>query len=219
MGSATRLQFILNVRGAEGDQRQLRRCRTASTCPTARALAGSSSTRTRTSRRARRRGVDDRHGDAHVGNTFVDGRRPLGCSSTGRSSQYGHWCIDVGYHIASALEPDVAGRGRARPARSTTSTVAAAAASTCRRGTRRGTSTAGDACTGSSSGGSRSTSPPAAAVRSTGVAQRTSRPVCRCGGRGMRSAQASGYPFGNPWCRSASSAPKVIASARGHFHG
>src|SRR5205823_1812642 len=45
------------------------------------------------------------HGDMHVGNTFLD--------ATGRPAlldwqlvQRGHWSIDVGYHIASALEPE-----------------------------------------------------------------------------------------------------------------
>ena len=46
------------------------------------------------------------HGDAHVGNTFLDrdGRPGL---LDWQVTQYGPWGIDVGYHIASALEPDV----------------------------------------------------------------------------------------------------------------
>ena len=46
------------------------------------------------------------HGDAHVGNTFLDrdGRPGL---LDWQVVQYGPWGIDVGYHIASALEPAV----------------------------------------------------------------------------------------------------------------
>jgi hypothetical protein len=46
------------------------------------------------------------HGDAHVGNTLLDrdGRPGL---LDWQVTQYGPWGIDVGYHIASALEPDV----------------------------------------------------------------------------------------------------------------
>jgi hypothetical protein len=46
------------------------------------------------------------HGDTHVGNTFLD--------RTGRPGlvdwqlvQYGHWAVDVAYHVGSALEPEV----------------------------------------------------------------------------------------------------------------
>jgi len=46
------------------------------------------------------------HGDAHVGNTFVDGAG-RGCLVDWQVIQYAPWGIDVGYHIASALEPDV----------------------------------------------------------------------------------------------------------------
>jgi len=45
------------------------------------------------------------HGDTHVGNVFLDGdRRPA--LTDWQLVQHGHWSIDVGYHIASALEPD-----------------------------------------------------------------------------------------------------------------
>ena len=44
------------------------------------------------------------HGDTHVGNVFLDGdRRPA--LTDWQLVQHGHWSIDVGYHIASALEP------------------------------------------------------------------------------------------------------------------
>ena len=44
------------------------------------------------------------HGDAHVGNLFLDaGGRP-GLVDW-QLVQHGHWSTDVGYHIASALEP------------------------------------------------------------------------------------------------------------------
>jgi hypothetical protein len=44
------------------------------------------------------------HGDMHVGNTFLDGDgRPA--LIDWQLVQYGHWSIDVAYHIASALEP------------------------------------------------------------------------------------------------------------------
>ena len=45
------------------------------------------------------------HGDAHVGNLFLDaGGRP-GLVDW-QIVQYGHWSTDVGYHIASALDPE-----------------------------------------------------------------------------------------------------------------
>jgi Ecdysteroid kinase-like family len=46
------------------------------------------------------------HGDAHVGNTFLDGDG-RGCLLDWQVTQWGPWGIDVGYHIASALEPEV----------------------------------------------------------------------------------------------------------------
>jgi len=46
------------------------------------------------------------HGDAHVGNTFVD-REGRGCLVDWQVIQFAPWGLDVGYHIASALEPDV----------------------------------------------------------------------------------------------------------------
>jgi hypothetical protein len=46
------------------------------------------------------------HGDAHVGNTFVDGEGRA-CLLDWQVTQFAPWWIDVGYHIASALEPDV----------------------------------------------------------------------------------------------------------------
>lgn len=46
------------------------------------------------------------HGDAHVGNTFLDAEGRPGLLDW-QVTQYGPWGIDVGYHIASALEPDV----------------------------------------------------------------------------------------------------------------
>ena len=46
------------------------------------------------------------HGDAHMGNTFLDGAGRLGLLDW-QVTQYAPWGIDVGYHIASALEPDV----------------------------------------------------------------------------------------------------------------
>jgi hypothetical protein len=44
------------------------------------------------------------HGDAHVGNLFLDAEGRPGLLDW-QLVQYGHWSIDVGYHIASALEP------------------------------------------------------------------------------------------------------------------
>jgi len=46
------------------------------------------------------------HGDAHVGNTFIDGDGRA-CLLDWQVTQYAPWYIDVGYHIASAIEPDV----------------------------------------------------------------------------------------------------------------
>jgi hypothetical protein len=44
------------------------------------------------------------HGDAHVGNLFLDGDDRPGLVDW-QCVQAGHWAIDVGYHIASALPP------------------------------------------------------------------------------------------------------------------
>jgi hypothetical protein len=44
------------------------------------------------------------HGDAHVGNLFLDADGRPGLVDW-QLVQYGHWSTDVGYHIASALEP------------------------------------------------------------------------------------------------------------------
>jgi hypothetical protein len=44
------------------------------------------------------------HGDAHVGNLFLDSAGRPGLLDW-QLVQHGHWSIDVGYHIASALEP------------------------------------------------------------------------------------------------------------------
>lgn len=46
------------------------------------------------------------HGDGHVGNTLVDGQGRAGWLDW-QVTQYAPWWIDVGYHIASALEPHV----------------------------------------------------------------------------------------------------------------
>jgi hypothetical protein len=52
------------------------------------------------------------HGDAHVGNVFLDAAGQPGLVDW-QLVQHGHWSIDVGYHIASALEPaDRAGAER-----------------------------------------------------------------------------------------------------------
>ena len=45
------------------------------------------------------------HGDTHVGNTFLDGQGRPGLLDW-QLVQHGHWSLDVGYHVASALEPD-----------------------------------------------------------------------------------------------------------------
>jgi hypothetical protein len=44
------------------------------------------------------------HGDAHVGNLFLDAQGRPGLLDW-QCVQHGHWSIDIGYHIASALEP------------------------------------------------------------------------------------------------------------------
>jgi hypothetical protein len=46
------------------------------------------------------------HGDTHVGNTFLDGTGRPGLVDW-QLVQYGHWSLDVAYHIGSALDPDV----------------------------------------------------------------------------------------------------------------
>ena len=46
------------------------------------------------------------HGDAHVGNTFLDDQGQAGLLDW-QITQYAPWSLDVSYHIASALEPDV----------------------------------------------------------------------------------------------------------------
>jgi hypothetical protein len=46
------------------------------------------------------------HGDAHVGNTFIDNEnRP--CLLDWQVTQFAPWGIDIGYNIASSLEPEV----------------------------------------------------------------------------------------------------------------
>jgi len=44
------------------------------------------------------------HGDTHVGNAFLDAEGRPGLLDW-QLVQHGHWSIDVGYHIASALDP------------------------------------------------------------------------------------------------------------------
>jgi hypothetical protein len=45
------------------------------------------------------------HGDAHIGNVFLDRRGRPGLLDW-QVVQRGHWSIDVGYHVAAALEVD-----------------------------------------------------------------------------------------------------------------
>jgi hypothetical protein len=103
---APRLAWILNVRGFKeinGNFEGPNGSRVPDNTRDAQALIDGY---TRLSSRAPGPGWTVVHGDAHMGNTFLDG--------DGRPSlldwqvvQYGPWGIDVGYHIASALEPDV----------------------------------------------------------------------------------------------------------------
>jgi hypothetical protein len=44
------------------------------------------------------------HGDTHVGNTFLDGSGHPALLDW-QLVQFGHWSLDVAYHVASALEP------------------------------------------------------------------------------------------------------------------
>lgn len=103
---ASRLEFILNVRGlkeisanfdgpnGEGVPDGTRRAQ--GLVDAYRALAAT----------APGAGWTIAHGDAHVGNTFIDGQN-RGCLLDWQVTQFAPWWIDVGYHIASALEPDV----------------------------------------------------------------------------------------------------------------
>ena len=65
------------------------------------------------------------HGDAHVGNIFLDAEGRPGLLDW-QCVQHGHWSIDVGYHIASALEPTERARARNATSSRTTSTSYAA---------------------------------------------------------------------------------------------
>ena len=102
-----RLAWILQVRGHQRDPRELRRPQRRR-CARRHARRGRpSSTPTGTCRRELRAPVGrSRTATRHVGNTFLDGDGRPGLLDW-QVTQYGPWGIDVGYHIASALEPDV----------------------------------------------------------------------------------------------------------------
>jgi hypothetical protein len=101
-----RLQFILQVRGLPEISANFDGPNGAGVPDGTRNPQALVDTYARLAARTPGRGWAVVHGDAHVGNTFIDAA-DRACLLDWQVTQYGPWAIDVGYHIASALEPDV----------------------------------------------------------------------------------------------------------------
>jgi hypothetical protein len=104
--AATRLGFILNVRGVKEISANFDGPNGDGIPAGTRDAQALVDAYQRISSRAPGAGWTVAHGDAHVGNTFVD-RDGRGCLVDWQVIQFAPWGLDVGYHIASALEPDV----------------------------------------------------------------------------------------------------------------
>jgi thiamine kinase-like enzyme len=104
--AATRLEFILNVRGLKEISANFDGPNGAAVPDGTRNSQALVDAYRHLSSRTPGAGWTIAHGDAHVGNTFVD-RDGRGCLVDWQVIQFAPWGIDVGYHIASALEPDV----------------------------------------------------------------------------------------------------------------
>jgi hypothetical protein len=103
---ATRLEFILHVRGLKEISANFDGPNGAGVPDGTRSAQALVDAYTRIASRTPGPGWTIAHGDAHVGNTFLDGDGRA-CLLDWQVTQYAPWGIDVGYHIASALEPDV----------------------------------------------------------------------------------------------------------------
>ena len=104
----TRLNFILNVRGLKEISANFDGPNGVAVPDGTRDAAGTRRCLPAPVVAPARPGWTIAHGDAHVGNTFVDGEG-RGCLVDWQVIQFAPWGIDVGYQIASALEPDVRG--------------------------------------------------------------------------------------------------------------
>ena len=103
---ATRLEFILNVRGLKEISANFDGPNGKGVPDGTRNSQALVDAYQRIASRTPGAGWTIVHGDAHVGNTFLDGEGRA-CLLDWQVTQWGPWGIDVGYHIASALEPDV----------------------------------------------------------------------------------------------------------------
>ena len=103
---ATRLEFILHVRGLKEISANFDGPNGDGVPDRTRDAQALVDAYRHLSSRAPGAGWTIAHGDAHVGNTFVDGEG-RGCLVDWQVIQFAPWGIDVGYQIASALEPDV----------------------------------------------------------------------------------------------------------------
>jgi hypothetical protein len=103
---ATRLQFILNVRGLKEISGNFEGPNGAGVPDATRDAQALLDAYTTIASRQSGPGWAIVHGDAHVGNTFLDGGGRA-CLLDWQVTQWGPWGIDVGYHVSSALEPDV----------------------------------------------------------------------------------------------------------------
>ena len=92
---------------AEGDQRQLRRPQRRRRARRHAHRAGASSTRTATWPRTRRGRAGRSRTATRTWATRSSTAQGRGCLLDWQVTQFAPWWIDVGYHIASALEPDV----------------------------------------------------------------------------------------------------------------
>lgn len=102
----TRLQFILNVRGLQEISANFDGPNGIGVPDGTRTAQGLVDAYRQLAAHTVGPGWTIAHGDAHVGNTFIDGEN-RGCLLDWQVTQFAPWWIDVGYHIASALEPDV----------------------------------------------------------------------------------------------------------------
>jgi hypothetical protein len=102
----TRLQFILNVRGLKEISGNFDGPNGAGVPDGTRRAQGLVDAYRSLAAHPPGAGWTIAHGDAHVGNTFLDGEGRA-CLLDWQVTQFAPWWIDVGYHIASALEPDV----------------------------------------------------------------------------------------------------------------
>jgi hypothetical protein len=102
----TRLQWILNVRGLEEISANFDGPNGEGVPDATRSAQALVDAYRKLSAHTPGPGWTIAHGDGHVGNTFVDGQGRA-CWLDWQVTQFAPWWIDVGYHIASALEPDV----------------------------------------------------------------------------------------------------------------